>query len=129
MAADGSVAKSEHFTMYTRQLTVTPTQSNARNLCPSRTDISTLHKQFLHSRRKIHHSRDGTILQFDQLLLVFVYVVCPKLDKKFTIRTTGTTNSSYLRNKPCATRSPNYLCRSPCSQIMTPLHRTLPSET
>jgi len=47
----------------TRHLTVTLTLSNTPDLRPSRTDISTLHKQFLQSRQKIRHSCDSTILQ------------------------------------------------------------------
>jgi hypothetical protein len=47
----------------TRHLIVTLTLSNTPNLHPSRTDISTLHKQFLQSREEIHHSCVSTILQ------------------------------------------------------------------
>jgi hypothetical protein len=47
----------------TMHLALTLPLPDTPNLCPSRTDISTLHNHFLQSRRKIHHFRDVTILQ------------------------------------------------------------------
>ena len=58
----GSSADTLHCIWDTRRFDLTLTLPDTPNFCPPRTDISTLHKQFLQSRRKIHHSRDGTIL-------------------------------------------------------------------
>ena len=73
MVAGESVAQSAHFTMYMRHVTLT--LSNIPNLCPSQTDISTLHKQFLQSRRKIPHSPNGTILQQCEFVFYFYKIM------------------------------------------------------